>query len=222
MELEDNFKCCWCLWKFWVKTQSNLPIAKVLSPVQIQSLIIQFNVQVAPETNFLHTDSSPILTGRSFMNLHQVDRDIYFFISASMTPIGWQLRTDMYILCRLSTHLSIDFQLNIQKICTPHPMAVYLYFLWQAKTWIPSSAQSANVVSDNLLNSKNSRIDTRTATIRTELLSFLQALVDLTVDEVPPLCSFLCLIFEGVPVPHCRAIVFQWQSLQSCEILEAQ
>ena len=39
-----------------------LSIAKVLSPVQIQSLIIQFNVQVAPETNFLYADSSPILT----------------------------------------------------------------------------------------------------------------------------------------------------------------
>ena len=121
-----------------------------------------------------------LVTGRSFTNLRQVDRDIYFFIiSASTTPVGWQLQTDMYILHRLSTHPSINFQLNIWKICTPHPMAVYLYFLWQAKTWIPSSAQSANVVPDNLLNSKNSRIDTRTATIRTELPSFLQVLVDL-------------------------------------------
>ena len=114
-----------------------LSTAAVSSPVQIQSLTIQFNVQVAPETDFRHAQSIPswlelddILTGNEFANLRQVELDFRFFVfSASTAPIAWQSRIDIDILPRLSTHPFIDFQLNIRKICTPHPMSVHLYFL---------------------------------------------------------------------------------------------
>jgi hypothetical protein len=118
-----------------------LSTTAVSSPVEIQALTIQFNVQVAPETDFRHAQSMPswlelddILTGRSFANLRQVDLDFHFFfiVTASMVPAGWepQIHIDAsHILSRLSTHPSTDFQLNVRNICTPHPMAVYLYFL---------------------------------------------------------------------------------------------
>ena len=75
-----------------------------------------------------------ILTGNSFANLRHVDLDFHFFfiVSASTAQAGWHPQIDIdtnRILSRLSTHPSIDFQLNIQNVCTPHPMAVYLYFL---------------------------------------------------------------------------------------------
>jgi len=75
-----------------------------------------------------------ILTGSEFPNLHQVDLDFHFFfiVTASTAPVGWQPRIDIHtnhILSRLSTHPSINFQLNIRNTCTPHPMAIYLNFL---------------------------------------------------------------------------------------------
>jgi hypothetical protein len=114
-----------------------LSTAAVSSPVEIQSFTIQFNVQVDPETDFRHAHSIPswldlddILTGNPFANLRQVDLDFHFFIfSASTAPADWQPRIDIHILPRLSTHPFINFRLNIQKIYTPHPMAVQLYFL---------------------------------------------------------------------------------------------
>ena len=75
-----------------------------------------------------------ILTGRSFANLRQVDLDFHFFfiVAASTVPAGWkpQINIDAnHILSRLSAHPSIDLQLNVRNICTPHFMTVYLYFL---------------------------------------------------------------------------------------------
>ena len=116
-----------------------LSTAAVSSSVEIQSLTIQFNVQVLPETDsdFRHAQSLPswlelddILTGRSFANLRQVNLDFHFFIvtTASMAPAGWQPQIDIQILSRLSTHPSINFQLNTRNICAPYPMAVHLYF----------------------------------------------------------------------------------------------
>jgi len=80
-----------------------LSTAAVSSPVEIQSLTMQFNVQVLPETDFRHAQSLPswlelddILTGRSFANLRQVDLDFHFFIvTASTDPAGWQPRIDI-------------------------------------------------------------------------------------------------------------------------------
>ena len=110
-------------------------------PVGIQSLTIQFNVEVAPETDFHPAQSMPgwlqldnILTGSSFANLRKVDLDLHFFfiVTASTAPAGWPPQIDIYaihILSRLSIHPCIDFQLNIRNTCTPHPMTVYLNFL---------------------------------------------------------------------------------------------
>ena len=103
-------------------------------PVGIQSLIIQFNVEVAPETDFRPAEPllswlqlDDILTGRSFANLRQVGIDFHFF--SSTAPAGRQPQIDsidaIHILSRLSTHPSID--LNVRNICTPYPKTVYLY-----------------------------------------------------------------------------------------------
>ena len=71
-----------------------------------------------------------ILTGSSFANLREVNLDFHFFIlSASTAPVGWQPQIDIRILSQLSTHPSIKFQLNVQTICTHHPMAICLYYL---------------------------------------------------------------------------------------------
>ena len=121
------------------KTCQLLSPAATSTPVKIQSLTIQFNVQVLPETNFYHAQALPswlelddILTGGSYAHLRQVDLGLHFFfvVAASAVPAGWRPQINIdpnHILSRLSTHPFIDFRLNIRNFFTPHPMAVYLY-----------------------------------------------------------------------------------------------
>ncbi|KIM42799.1 hypothetical protein M413DRAFT_123971 [Hebeloma cylindrosporum] len=119
-----------------------LSTAAVASPpVGMESITIQFDVQVLPGSNFSHAASLPgwlelddILTGSSFPNLRRVEFDFHFFIVGIFTSTSWALsgsswRPPSLSESRLSMHPFIDFKVNAKNIRGPHPMAVYLYFL---------------------------------------------------------------------------------------------